>query len=60
MPTSTALVYVSVGAAEDLPGPVESGWDGLTSGGVYYKGGNRVRRADPEECMSSVGVTSAS
>ena len=36
-------------------GPVEFGWDGLMSGGMYCEGGNRIRCTDPEECMSIDG-----
>ena len=34
--------------------------DGLMSEGVYCEGGNRIWCADPEECMSTVGVTPTS
>ena len=36
-------------------GLVESGWDGLMSGGMYCEGGNCIRYTDPEDCMSIDG-----
>ena len=36
-------------------GLAKYGWDGLTSGGVYYEEGNHVRCTELEECMSAGG-----
>ena len=36
-------------------GPVESSWDGVMSGGMFYEGSNHIRCADHEERMSIDG-----